>query len=316
MAYEWPPDPVLDPEEAAQILADRLQAAYDDLEEERVRVLTGNYLRKPLVDAWIQEFQAEITAFKARAAAEVQAFLDQHLTPRYVEGVEAMGGSSWTQAHAQALTSLATDLYNDFLKRSEEAGRASEAMVRAVREASRTEVTKAVAGGRTARQAAERLADKLRAEYDLTRVIYADGTHVPVGRYAEMAARTKSAVAYNAGTLNECHAAGIGYVEVFDGHRCGWTTHDDDRKAHGLVVSLAAAAEHPIAHPQCRRAFGPRPDITSDEDAEVAESSTTVEQDEDQAAFEDKLAGISGNQSRPAAQQRAARAAKRAQRAG
>jgi len=52
---------------------------------------------------------------------------------------------------------------------------------------------------------------------------------------------------------------------VFDGHRCGWTGHDDPRKAHGLLVSLAAAAEHALAHPNCRRPFGPLPEITFEE---------------------------------------------------
>lgn len=273
--YEWPPLPILDPEEAARILAERLQAAYDDLQAELERVLADprTIHRRDLVEAWIREFQSAIAAFRDAAAAEVQRFIDLHLVPRYAEGAESVlvGQSiTWTTAHESAVTSLAVDTYEDFLQRSNEAGRASDEMVRIVREASRTEIPKAATGARTAQQAADRLEEKI-LEAGLDHVVYRDGTQVPVRHYARMVARTKSAVAYNAGTLNELHAMGVLYVEVFDGRECGWRFHEDDDKASRSIRTVVDAAAHPIAHPNCRRAFGGRPDITTEEEAAVAE---------------------------------------------
>lgn len=273
--YEWPPLPVLDPDLAAQILAERLGAAYDDLQAELERVLADprTLHRRALVEAWIQEFQQAILDFQNAAAAEVQRFLDLHLVHRYAEGAEtALGGQpmSWTQAHESAVTSLALDTYDDFLQRSHEAGRASEAMVRVVREAARTELPKAATGARTAQQAADRLEEKILAA-GLDHVVYRDGTQVPVRTYARMAARTKSAVAFNAGTLNELHAEGVLYVEVFDGRECGWRFHSDKDKASQSIRTIQEAAKYPIAHPNCRRAFGGRPDVTTDDEAATAE---------------------------------------------
>lgn len=74
---------------------------------------------------------------------------------------------------------------------------------------------------------------------------------------AERIARTESAFATNEATAQAYEAEGIDRVEVFDGASCGWTSHDDPLKAHGRVVSVAAARRQPIAHPNCQRAFAP-----------------------------------------------------------
>jgi hypothetical protein len=83
-----------------------------------------------------------------------------------------------------------------------------------------------------------------------------------VQAWAESATLAKSAVAYNAGTLNWVREAGVRHVEVFDGFDCGWTTHRDVDKANRTVRTVEEAAEQPISHPRCQRAFGPRPDLT------------------------------------------------------
>lgn len=84
---------------------------------------------------------------------------------------------------------------------------------------------------------------------------------MPVRAWAEAATLAKSAVAYNAGTLNRTRQAGVSMVEVFDGVDCGWTTHQDTDKANPTVRTVEDAAEWPISHPRCRRGFGPRPDL-------------------------------------------------------
>ncbi|MGW0950062.1 hypothetical protein ACWD4O_47135 [Streptomyces sp. NPDC002623] len=97
------------------------------------------------------------------------------------------------------------------------------AFYQAVRDAARREVPLLAAGHTTALQAAKALADRLAAEHQLTYVIYLNGARMPVRAWAEAATLAKSAVAYNAGTLNRARQEGVTMLEVFDGADCGWT---------------------------------------------------------------------------------------------
>ena len=308
--YEWPPLPVQDVELATTILAERLQAAWDDLEAERLRVLLSLTMgRKDLVNRWIREYQAAIDAFMVEVDHNVERFLTLHLGPRYEEGASAATAQpfSWTEAHQLALTSLATDTYDDFLARAREAEQLSEAFVQAVREAAGQEIPKLAAGGRTATQAADRLEARLLTQYGITGVRYRDGRDVTVRHWARMAARTKSAVAYNSGTLNAIHFAGGEWVEVFDGADCGWTSHLDLDKANGTVRPIAEAATYLIAHPNCTRGFGARFDVKTKKDAKNATPTTSAEQRADQKAVEVERA----QKPRPAAVRRARLTAQR-----
>lgn len=314
-AYEWPPLPITDPEVAAAIMAERLAAAWADLEEERLRVVTAAGMgRKDLVDVFLREFQAAILTFLSSVEGDVVEFIRKHIGPRYEEAVQQVLGSgesmTWTQAHTLALTALATDTYEDFLARAQQAGRVSEAFARAVRTAASVELPKIAAGGRTARQAADRLEERLLTKYGIDHVTYRDGSHVPVRVYARMAARTKSAVAYNAGTLNGCVEAGVGWVEVFDGPECGWRYHDDPDRAARSFRTIEEAGRYAISHPNCRRGFGPRPDITTKAEAAAAEPFTTEDQLADQAEA-DRLAGMSSPRTRAAAARRRRQAVQR-----
>ncbi|MDX3224549.1 hypothetical protein [Streptomyces sp. ME19-01-6] len=168
---------------------------------------------------------------------------------------------TWTTFHRDALQSLAADSYADFLRRSEEAEWMASQFYRAARQAARREVPLLAAGNMTANQAAKNLADRLAAKHKLAHVIYRNGTRVPVRAWAEAATLAKSAVAYNAGTLNRSRQTGVSMVGIFDGSDCGWTSHQDPEKAAGSLRSVEEAAEWPIGHPRCRRSFGPRPDV-------------------------------------------------------
>ncbi|MEV6029059.1 hypothetical protein [Streptomyces sp. NPDC052036] len=87
---------------------------------------------------------------------------------------------------------------------------------------------------------------------------------MPMQAWAEAAATlAKSAVAYNAGTLNRACEAGVQFMEVFDGSDCGSTSHKDPDKANGTLRTVEEAASWPISHPRCRRIFGAGPDVTS-----------------------------------------------------
>lgn len=315
--YEWPPRPVLDVDEAAQMMADALDAAWEDLEAERVRVLESDrMLRKAYVDAWLKEYQAALAVFGADIQHHLERFVTLHVGPRYLAGVRQGGGSPvWTAMHSAAFTSLSIDTYSDFLQRSEEAMQTSAEFAQVIRETARTGVPGSAGGARTPKTAARAWAEQLTEEYDITHVIYADGSRVPIRAYTEMASLTKSAVAYNAGTLNECTASGVSFVEVFDGTDCGWVSHGSSDKANGSIRHVDDAAAHPISHPRCQRAFGPRPDVTTRKAAKNAAPSTTQEQRDDQADI-DYFATTLPVRASTRTRARAARQERRAARAG
>ncbi|MFC1420047.1 phage minor capsid protein [Streptacidiphilus cavernicola] len=269
-SYPYPPLIPGDPREVADRVAEALAAAWQELEDSRLSVLArilagGGHWRLAHVLATIEEYKQAITEFSARVDEEAQAFVSRQLPYLYEQGAERVqlpdgGPFTWTKAHSDALQSLAADSYGDFLRRSQEAQRMAEVWYRIARQAARETVPRTATGGTTALQAAKKLADRLGGR-GLNYVIYRNGARVPVRAWAESATLAKSAVAYNSGTLNRAVEAGVRFMQVFDGSGCGWTSHDDPDKANGTVRTVEEAAEQPIAHPRCLRAFGPRPDL-------------------------------------------------------
>ncbi|MDV9168649.1 hypothetical protein R6V09_00635 [Streptomyces sp. W16] len=270
MPYEWPPLVPGDPDEVARRVAAVLEDAWQRLAAQQRAVLSqfADDPRTQHIAATLEEFKQAIRAFLQRVDQEAQQFVQRQLPHLYAAGAqfaaEALNVTfTWTTFHRDAIQSLAADSYADFLRRSQEAQRMASQFYRAAREAARREVPLLAAGNLTATQAAGNLAAKLAAEHKLTHVVYRNGARVPVQAWAEAATLAKSAVAYNAGTLNRTAEAGVRHVEVFDGFDCGWLTHTDLDKANGTVRSVEDATGAPISHPRCRRAFGPRPDLTS-----------------------------------------------------
>ncbi|WP_127353896.1 hypothetical protein [Actinacidiphila soli] len=270
MAYEFPPLVPGDAKQVAARVAAVLQDAWQRLADQQAAVLAAltESGRPPHVTARLAEFQAAIADFQQRVDAEARAFVGRQLPHLYEQGAqratEAVGGRfTWTLIHTEALQSLAADSYADFLRRSQEEQRIAGAFYRAVRDAARREVPLLAAGNTTALQAAKALADRLATEHQMAYVIYRNGARYPVQAWAESATLAKSAVAYNAGTLNRAREAGVMYMQVFDGAGCGWTSHKDPDKATGSLRTVEDAATWPISHPRCRRAFGPRPDVTT-----------------------------------------------------
>ncbi|WJV48881.1 phage minor capsid protein [Streptomyces flavofungini] len=268
MPYEWPPLVPGDPEEIARRVAAVLDDAWSRLDAQQRAILQqlARNPRRAHVAATLDEFKEAIRAFRRRVDDEARQFVRRQLPHLYEEGARAAAETlgttfAWTTFHRDALQSLAADSYADFLRRSQEAERMAHQVYRAVRKAAREEMPLLAAGNMTGKQAAKNLADKLAERYGLTHVVYRNGARVPVRVWAEAATLTKSAVAYNAGTLNRARQAGVRQVEVYDGGDCGWTSHQDPDKATGTLRSVEEAAEWPISHPRCRRSFGPRPDI-------------------------------------------------------
>ncbi|MEV7381954.1 hypothetical protein [Streptomyces lydicus] len=270
MPYEWLPLVPGDPDEIARRVAAVLEEAWLRLARKQREVIAtfAERPRAPYTLATLEEFKQAIRDFRQRVDQEVQQFVERQLPHLYEQGgrtaAEALGTTfTWTMFHRDALQSLAADSYADFLRRSEEAERMATQFYRAARQAARREVPLLAAGNMTAKQAAKNLAGRLAAEHKLTHVIYRNGARVSVAAWAEAATLAKSAVAYNAGTLNRSRQAGVSVVEVFDGADCGWVSHGDSDKANGTLRTVEDAAQWPISHPRCRRGFGPRPDEES-----------------------------------------------------
>ncbi|WP_344462403.1 hypothetical protein [Kitasatospora kazusensis] len=262
-----------DAEEVARRVAAVLEDAWQRLNARQAAVITAfaDNWRVPHVLATLEEFKQAIEAFHRAVDNEATQFVGRQLPHLYERGAEAAtavtgGRFGWTLLHRDALQALAADSYEDFLRRSQEAGRMADAFYRAARAAARREVPLLAAGNVTARQASRALAARLAADHQLSHVVYRNGSRVPVRAWAEAATLAKSAVAYNAGTLNRAREDGIRWVEVFDGPDCGWTSHSDPDKANRTLRTVDEAADWPISHPQCSRSFGPRPDADSQSD--------------------------------------------------
>jgi len=228
-----------------------------------------------------------------------------------LESGVAFGEFTWTQIHVDAVTELAQDTFADVLEATQFV---EEDTKRWIREMGRRNTAGSIIEGRTAEQAARDLAKhgakrlgKMGDPLPITSVIYKNGSLRTLDDYADMLIRTKTAQSFNAGTLNYSTEYGVTRFEIFDGSDCGLVAHDDPQKANGLIVDAKTAAQYPISHPRCRRAFGPRPDL--DDGTPTAEPvfnpSTTAAQRADQAAAEQ-------DRSRRLRRQRTARNARRA----
>lgn len=191
--------------------------------------------------------------------------------------------AEWTQPHRDAVGLLAQDTFDSLLKPT---AYEPEAIKATVRELARAATAETLLGASTPDTAARDLRDRL-AQQGIFGVTYADGKFMPGSSYADMVIRTRSAIAYNAGGINQARADGVEQLEISDGPECGLAFHDDDQLADGLIVDPDVAAQFPISHPNCVRDFLPRPDLsTADVQSGDVASITDPERADDQAAFD------------------------------
>lgn len=213
-----------------------------------MRAATDRELR--VVDAamrvWVAERLPFVYELGGRAAATVGEPFD------------------WALPHREAVQSLATDTFDDLLAATEHVRDDVKARVRVL---SKAKVESVVTEGKTAVQGGR---DLRRALEPLRSITYRDGSVHSMREYAQVVARTKSAVAYNTGTVTQGARFGVQWWEVFDGGGCGWESHHGGDEANGSIRSLEEVTAHPISHPNCRRSFGPRPDLGSQTEAEQA----------------------------------------------
>jgi hypothetical protein len=166
------------------------------------------------------------------------------------------GFNAWTAIHQEAVEELVQSSFSDLLKATKGVKESAKELIRHV--AKDEALHHAIAGGSA--QKAGREMTRILDRHGIRAVTYADGSKHGLAEYSEMALRTKSASAYNIGTVNATHPD-VKLFEVFDGPDCGWTEHFSPDLAAGKIVDRDEALGQPISHPNCRRAFGPRPDL-------------------------------------------------------
>lgn len=221
------------------------------------------------------EVERELTALDRNAARWIRTNLAQVYATGGTVAAADIGGAPfvWNAAHREAFRIHAQDLYDDLLSATRYVRRDTK---RFIREAARLR-SLYVTTGETAKAGGRQLAREL-ADHGIAAVRYSNGARHGLQEYAEMAIRTKTAVAYNEGAIQQGEQDGINWYECFDGPGCGWTTHGSPDQALGKIVTADEARANPISHPNCRRSFGPRPDVTSKKEARTAVRSVTDEQ--------------------------------------
>lgn len=166
----------------------------------------------------------------------------------------------WTAIHQQAVEELAYRVYDDLLEATRYVRDSTKALVRTL---GREVGTTALIRGDTA-QGAGRIIAKILEDRGIAAITYRNGARHGLASYSEMLMRTTTALGYNVGTLNA--TPDIKFYECFDGPKCGLTFHEDTTLANGLILERDEALAYPISHPNCRRSWGARPDVTSRSD--------------------------------------------------
>lgn len=253
-------------------------------------------LLKAYADAWERVLQEEVAlrdnpqqAARARRLAEMRArieadmadldtataaWLKEQLPEIYklgaAAGVVNQGQFLFTAIHSTAVENLAGNMFDTLLAATRHVTDTTKQLIRSI---AQSESLQKAIEGRTATQAALQMRRVLE-QNAIHSVTYANGTRQGLAAYTNMVVRSQTAVAYNLGTLNSAEERGTKFFEVLDGPSCGWTAHDDPDEANGKIVERDDALTWPTGHPNCRRAFGPRPDVKTNADAKKAEGSS------------------------------------------
>lgn len=229
----------------------------------------------------LEEMRRVVEAAMDELDTQARQWVTGELVRPYALGASAgaveLGQSAadvWTMLPKDAISRIANDTLADLLKSTRHVRRTAKALIRTV---ARDQILDKLIRGDTA-VAAGRRVEQILAKKGITAITYADGSRHGLREYTQMLVRTKTAEAYNLGTLEAQEALGVEFWECFDGPNCGWTKHSDPRPALGKIVSKDDALAHPIAHPNCRRAYGGRPDITTAGQADAASPSVAPSQ--------------------------------------
>lgn len=210
--------------------------------------------------------------------ATTRVWIQSHLPQ--VFGLGAAGGATdagagtfvWNQISQEAVQRLAQRLYDNLKNAHQYVDKTTRELISSV---VRDKALKSAIQGDTATQAAREMRRILESK-GIHAVTYTDGSKHGLAEYSRMAIRTETATAFNEGTLHG--AKDCLFFQIADGPECGLSYHDDPTLALGMIVDRATASKYLISHPNCRRAFGPRPDVKTPEEAKTAESFITPAQ--------------------------------------
>lgn len=267
-----------DVDRAARELADLFRAAQADIDAQLQAIADDP--RTARRRARLRDLDRSITALTADLEADTRRWLESRFPGIYGLGAEDAAVQlgerfEWTQPHIAAMQALVGEMYGEVLAATRFVRQEAK---RFLREQVRRQTGLSIVEGRTATQAGRVLASAAGEVVDLLGgnpgfLRYADGSYRRLADWADMAIRTTTARAYNAGTLNTFTQFGVGFVEVLDGSGCGWSSHEDPDRANGSIRSVEDAYRQPLAHPRCRRSFAARPDVRG---ATAASRATTI----------------------------------------
>lgn len=208
-------------------------------------------------------FTQAIAAFDRAAMAFVERWAATDLPTAYrAGGTNALATAgrdpnqwTWTPRHQATITALSAQYYTDLTNRIRESVRRARAFLRDALAAARGRIDRLHPTRWPGRAA-------LLRDHPLDTVIYAGNTRHPAAAWAHAALAWQTYTTANTGLLRTtADEVGADWIEVRDGPGCGWRSHQDDDEADGTLRTVQDALAHPIAHPHCRRAFLPRPDI-------------------------------------------------------
>lgn len=221
--------------------------------------------------ARLRNVERRIVAEMDRLDDQARAFLTGNMPDIYQAGADVMAAQlgvrfDFGQIHREAVATLAGDTFADLLTATQGVRASAKTLIRFLsRETSLAKMIEAKTSAEAGRELRRELQDR-----GIHSIVYVDGSKHGVAEYSNMVIRTKTGVAYNAGGINLAAEHGVEYLEVFDGPECGWIGHDDADHANGTVRPIDECASVALSHPNCQRAFGPRPDIKSKAELKAA----------------------------------------------
>lgn len=235
---------------------DRLKRAWSILTIAQTRLLNALAAIRPgfssgtgaRLRAAIAAFNTSLGVFARTAGAFAERWASVDLPVIYREGAWTLLDNAdrrqstftWTPRHQAAITAASAQYYADLTNRIQEALRRARAFLRAAQDAARD----------TTRGTFDISA--LRQEYPLDTVVYANNARHPVDAWARAAITWQAVTTANtAAARTALDELGTEWLEVRDGHGCGWETHDSADKADRTLRTVQDALAHPSAHPHC-----------------------------------------------------------------
>lgn len=256
---------VLDQEAALREIIEafrRAEAALREEVEDAVHVILSSRGRRARQEQ-ARGVLARVALIRTELEGQAALFADDTMARVYADGMDradralaaagaSTGAASFTTVHLEALAVMAADAYDDLAAATDFL---DTAVKRSLREAAKVQTQLGAATGAGVPSDTRALVRRL-SDSGVTGFVDASGRGWRVRSYAEMVVRTKSAQAYNTGTVLRAEEEGTDVFEIRDGERSG---HAECLQYSGQTCSGAWALANPVEHPNCVRAFGPLP---------------------------------------------------------